>query len=248
MNTTPPQIESYDASLLASYYLVGPRDDDIRRMMAFDGWVRSPTIEEAEVIIFQGGPDINPMLYGEKRHDTTHIDFKRDLEDIRALRQWKGPYEQMLVGICRGAQFLNVMVGGGTLWQNVNNHTRPHNLLIREPEKAVIQTSSTHHQMMCLGPNAVVLASAVEATQKEGHNKTVRPDLSKSLDPEVVFYPALNTLCFQGHPEYTNVENKPFQNYFLKTISSELLSGSSKEKRLAAKMARCKEMQIKRAL
>lgn len=238
----------YDKTLLPTYYIVGPRNDDIRTMFAFNGWLRVNEIEDAEAIVFQGGPDINPMLYGQRMHSSTRMSFNRDIEDIEALRKWKGPYEQYLIGICRGAQFLNVMVGGGSLWQHVNGHTDSHQILIKGKDPCVIQSSSTHHQMMRIGYGADILAVAKESTYKTDDKVEHRPDHNKpEEDIEAVYYPDRSTFCFQGHPEFNDSYNIAYQNFFMATIEDEILRGNKKEARIEAMKLRAADLRHKSA-
>ena len=209
------------------YYMVGA-DDDVRKMMGAHGFLRTLDQDEAELVVFTGGPDINPIFYGEKRHPSTHISFNRDLADMAALRKWKGPYEQALVGICRGAQFLNVVVGHGSLWQNVNNHRASHDMKIVSTGE-LITTSSTHHQAMIPGPEANVVAWAAESTLKETHQDTITFEIKQYRDVEAVFYPEANTLCFQGHPEINTPNNMNARRFFLSYIEDNLMSHAQRE-------------------
>ena len=75
--------------------------------------------QNADIIAFPGGADINPSLYGEEAiKQTSYSDFfdKRDEGIYNELRD-----EQLKVGICRGGQFPNVM-NGVKMWQQRTNH------------------------------------------------------------------------------------------------------------------------------
>ena len=83
------------------------------------------TLEEArrvlsrlDGVIFSGGPDIDPAWYGESVwNETVEIDPVRDHSDSllvrEALRQG-----MPVLGICRGEQLLNVLLGG-SLYQDI---------------------------------------------------------------------------------------------------------------------------------
>lgn len=159
--------------------------------------------DEADVILFAGGADVSPALYGEQPIEGVYTHFDRDVYNTRLWREMK-PH-QKAVGICRGAQFLNVM-NGGKLWQDVNNHTRDHELFDIE-NMIHVPVSSTHHQMMRPTNRAEIIAIAYESTRRDAYRDHERdPDGiwdEGNEDIEVVFYNDTNpTLCFQPHPEY----------------------------------------------
>lgn len=69
--------------------------------------------------LFPGGPDIHPSLYGEPAHrnlDKVYLDF--DSFQLTLLKQVLETGIPLL-GICRGAQLLNIALGG-TLYQDIS--------------------------------------------------------------------------------------------------------------------------------
>lgn len=173
------------------------------------GWVEVDEVL-ADVIVFTGGSDVNPQLYGQTTHPYTHFSSVRDQQDIQCyLRNLR----KMKIGICRGAQFLHVM-NGGTLFQDVNNHAlRKHHLLECKSTGQSWAVTSTHHQMMA--PDAgVVVGIAKETTYVDKHERyeVVRDTIP--YDVEVVFHP--KAFCFQPHPEfYGEVSTKECFTHFL---------------------------------
>lgn len=96
-------------------------------------------IEEAEAealvdrfdgLILIGGPDVDPLLYGEQPHPSTYgIDPDRDMFEI-ALIHAVSTRRLPLFAICRGIQILNVALGGGLVQditgrKGVGNHGTP---------------------------------------------------------------------------------------------------------------------------
>lgn len=72
----------------------------------------SETLDALDAIVFTGGPDLNPLLYGDTVHsETGQIDQLRD-EAESALMRAALERDMPLLGICRGAQLLNVTLGG----------------------------------------------------------------------------------------------------------------------------------------
>lgn len=58
------------------------------------------TVEDAEVVLFTGGEDVTPSLYGCKKHPTTFCNSVRDLEEKEIFNKIKE--NQIALGICRG--------------------------------------------------------------------------------------------------------------------------------------------------
>lgn len=145
-----------------------------------------------DAVVISGGPDVNPLLYGEEPSDKLEfINPERDvfeLSVIRAAIKRKLP----ILGICRGLQILNVAFGG-TLYQDVaeisegQQHSQkakkhvpshtveivPHSKLYALIEESTVFTNSLHHQAikkLALGfkVNAVAKDGLIEGFEKDG--------------------------------------------------------------------------------
>ena len=69
-------------------------------------------------LILQGGADINPQSYGEEAlHPDWAGDMVRDAYEMELLHEFMEAGKAVL-GICRGAQLINVALGG-TLYQDI---------------------------------------------------------------------------------------------------------------------------------
>lgn len=182
-----------------------PHDNaQVREMFVKRGWKVTFKENEADFIVFHGGADICPILYGEKpvtECGGPHLD--RDRLEVRVFNKYR--HHKPFIGICRGAQMLNVL-NGGRLWQHVNNHTNDHE--VEDWTGKTYKVTSTHHQMMIPANDGVVYATASEATLKkaDGVIKHIVPDQQLEDDDEVVIYygatDKLFSYCFQPHPEY----------------------------------------------
>lgn len=152
-------------------------------------------LKHEQYVIFWGGTDINPELYGEKPSPYTQVpDKHRDSIEIKkALYCIKNNIS--MIGICRGAQLLNV-INGGTLNQDITNHGYSH--MMKTFDGREIRVNSTHHQMMLPGPKAEVLGTAHHPSK--GLFNGSHHDLSFTY--EVLAYPETKTLCIQYHPEW----------------------------------------------
>lgn len=75
-------------------------------------------VESVDAIIFTGGPDFDPMLYGQEKHAACGIIHPdRDMVDLALVRAALAAGKPLL-GICRGLQLINVALGG-TLYQDL---------------------------------------------------------------------------------------------------------------------------------
>ena len=183
------------------------------------GWEHTNFIEQANLVQFTGGEDVNPSLYDEVPHPHTH--FSRDRDDwCIELYQLALQLGIPMTGICRGGQFLNVM-NGGKMFQHCDGHGiwDTHEATIVETGVKVSVTS-THHQIM--RPNyetGIVLMEAPQlGTFKEymvldeefGWSVLNSP---KSADVEAIYYPDTLSLCYQPHPEYCDEKSSCVQAY-----------------------------------
>lgn len=178
----------------------------------------TPDYEEADIIMFTGGADVHPSLYGEGVLPKTSPQYGRDIEEISIYERmsFRKDKRRAFVGICRGGQFLNVM-NGGRLWQHVEGHTRAHPALCLDTNK-VYHVSSTHHQQFRLPRPADAIKYKVLAVALSDDKVSKRTDTEKftaapegdrvhdQADYEAVWYPESRSLCFQPHPEYTPFE------------------------------------------
>lgn len=58
-------------------------------------------VEDAELVIFTGGEDVTPSLYGCRKHPSTYSNAVRDLEEKEIFNMIKP--NQIALGICRGS-------------------------------------------------------------------------------------------------------------------------------------------------
>ena len=71
-------------------------------------------------LLLPGGPDIDPSFYGEVRHESVEVDEPLDGTEQYLTRRALED-DVPILGICRGAQVLNV-IAGGTLYQDLPTH------------------------------------------------------------------------------------------------------------------------------
>jgi gamma-glutamyl-gamma-aminobutyrate hydrolase PuuD len=168
-------------------------------------------LPDADFICFTGGQDVSPHLYGHKRHHTTGNSTARDDFEVDLFNLARD-LDIPMVGICRGAQFLNVM-SGGEMYQDVTKHLGDHYIQDSKTGEIVL-VSSTHHQMMKPGPEHVLVAhSSLKGSRIYWNGAEFESEISER-DIEVVFYPKTKCLCFQPHPEFSASRYEGMQRYF----------------------------------
>lgn len=179
----------------------------------YASWIKdhelTDNLEEADIVLFTGGEDVDPSLYGCEKHPTTYSNINRDLEE-KAIFEKVKPH-QLCLGICRGSQFLCVM-NGGLLIQNVSKHAGfgTHQIISAQDEFKRVEITSTHHQMQYpfnleKGIDYHVLFYASRRSEFYEGDKIDCPP----CEPEVVLYHKKNKpkcLAIQGHPEIMRKE------------------------------------------
>jgi GMP synthase-like glutamine amidotransferase len=184
------------------YHIVG--GDTMINDMMVSGLAIPTGLRDADIVIFSGGTDISPKLYNDVSHPKTQrSDNERDRVEQAAF-QLAVQKKKLCVGICRGAQLLNVL-SGGSLYQHVDKHTNTNHKVTyvnESGEKYIVDVTSDHHQMMRTGPSGLTWGWCGLSTVKStGLNDTIM-DKHHSDDPEIVYYKRTNSLCFQPHPEW----------------------------------------------
>lgn len=176
--------------------------------------------------VISGGADINPELYNQKNKSSVNIDHPRD-ELEKKIIQHALDFHKPLMGICRGAQMINI-VKGGTLHQNVGDEYPdfvPTNSLLAKAflkryvsifkgsflsklfkPKGKVLVNSIHHQSIAkTGENIKVSAKddlgivqAIESTQKS--NSFI---LGVQWHPELLVFSRENRQLFRKLIEVT---------------------------------------------
>ena len=193
-------------------FLTGTEFDWVRNVTPVD------TPEKADIIVFSGGADINPNLYGCERHPTTHFYQMRDDLEVNCFN--KLSKDQVVIGLCRGAQLITAL-NGGKLIQNVTGHCcGPHSITNRDLS---FKIESIHHQMMYPFDmskedyDLLFWASKNRSSIYEGDKIGIPP-----CEPEVILYHKKDLptcLAIQGHPEMmSHCQAHEVFNDILKTI------------------------------
>ncbi|GAA0607663.1 gamma-glutamyl-gamma-aminobutyrate hydrolase family protein [Streptomyces crystallinus] len=188
----------WPAALLPAFYprLVRAAGGLTAMLPPDDPQLAARVVARLDAVVIAGGPDVEPVRYGAARDVRTGPSApERDAWEtalIEAALESGTP----LLGICRGMQLLNVVLGG-TLVQHLDGHTGGHGVVGRhtvrpvpgtlyagiEPEAASVPTY--HHQAL----DRVAAGLVVSALAEDG-------------TPEAVELPgAVWVLGVQWHPE-----------------------------------------------
>jgi putative glutamine amidotransferase len=182
---------------------------------------------ELDALILQGGSDVCPETYGEKAMKPQwNGDRIRDLYEIDLLREFMAAGKPVL-GVCRGAQLINVAFGG-TLYQDIATQ-RPDALNHRD---AARYDENFHAINIVPGSGLAQLYPGVrESTINTVHHQAAK-DLGRELAVEAWSQPdrIVESLRWQGdgyvfgvqwHPEFQDparadlLDTKPLLRDFL---------------------------------
>jgi len=191
------------------------------RPLLTNGWALTKHIEEADLILFGGGEDINPALYNEPVGSHTYFNNHRDLEELTDFNYAKENKIPM-AGICRGMQLLTAL-SGGKLAQHVTNHAGPrHKVTTLDGEEIVV--NSLHHQMcfpMGHITDFVALAWTYDrsAVYLDGNDTDFTISQKEPImELEAVYYPNIQAVGVQWHPEMMS-EGEQGRTFFVDMVN-----------------------------
>jgi len=187
-----------------SYKAVG----SIFAALGFDVTFDDKNLGVADIVVFTGGSDVSPYIYGEEPDGARGCDPKRDeyekeIFDYCISSESKNP---AMIGICRGGQLLNVL-NGGKMIQHLGRTITGDAL---DDEGRVMRVD--HHQGMLAG---------------EGELLSFYDPITNSKSPEevpdyAIWYPDTKCLCFQPHPEWGH---KGTEDYFFELVEEYIVVG-----------------------
>ncbi len=163
-------------------------------------------LDRLDGLLFSGGPDIDPAVYGRLRHPALGPDVDRVSDEYElALHAAARERDLPVLGICRGMQALNVS-RGGTLHQHLPDltdvdHVQRHaayepahavsvergSLLHRFTRSSRLEVNSYHHQAVDrLGEGLAVCATAPDGTVEAVWDPTARFSLGVQWHAEML--------------------------------------------------------------
>lgn len=180
-----------------------------------------PQTLNVDGVIIGGGSDIAPIHYGEKIKAGTVYDPERDRLELKVIK-FALKTDLPLLGVCRGAQLINV-ARGGNLYSDLRplrDKTPKQSSIFTFKDALVNTTSKLGHilQRTCIRINSL----HNQAVKKLGHNLTAVAHDNDGFvqaieDPSRTFL-----LGVQWHPEYLplNQTQKRLFIAFAKTIKA----------------------------
>ena len=180
--------------------------------------------ESIALVVFTGGHDVSPEVYGESPHPRTSNSLARDTQEIEvfAIAEAEGI---AMAGICRGSQFLCVMAGG-KLVQDITNHAGPDhdiNALMPDGSEETFSVTSSHHQMQYPfnmdDSKYVILGCSTKqrsthyAMNAETTYSRQQADANLAMEPDIIWYPEISALGAQYHPEWMPKSSRGFTAY-----------------------------------
>lgn len=178
-----------------------------------------------DLVCFTGGEDVSPELYQHKNlmsgNSKRRDDREREVFDMAS--QWKIP----MTGICRGSQFLNVMMGGTMVQHLRSSHGgSPH--MCRTKDGLTFPVTSSHHQMSVLTEGGILIGWAdeevpVESLVYDGNPRNALRQAGNLLEEDMCLvteafaYPAANIFACQFHAEWMSPKAECWQWQLRKT-------------------------------
>jgi len=154
--------------------------------------------EEFAMVLFTGGADITPSVYGHEKSKLTRNSEMRDYHEKYVFKT-AVEYDIPMVGICRGLQWLNVMAGGFMI-QHADGHNLVNNHHVKTYENVEFAVNTLHHQMCVPPPNAFVLAVA-SRPRSSRYMIDGRKTFENPIEIEACYYQNINAFGVQWHPE-----------------------------------------------
>lgn len=194
--------------LWLSVYVTGPEaGPNFNKMFARAKCFKADTPDDADVVVFSGSShDIDPQLYGQKKHSSTFLNPAIDKANL-ILYAFCLKRGIPMVGVCGGAQLLHV-ANGGDLYQDVDGHNGAHTMWDVHGKMMLRKISSVHHQMCrrnkTIGKDGQPRMDVLGISHKSRERAVddVYSDVGAHGDVEAFFYRDTCCLGFQGHPEY----------------------------------------------
>jgi gamma-glutamyl-gamma-aminobutyrate hydrolase PuuD len=180
---------------------------------------------EFKLVLFTGGADISPELYGDTSpHGVCSTNPERDVEEIKV-------YDKALklnipmAGICRGLQLLNAMAGGSMIHHLDGHGYTTHGMTLATGE--CVKVNSLHHQAIIPPESAVVVGWSTGQLSKDYFGTADEVFNYTGKEIEAAIFPRTNAFGVQYHPE---MAPESFDMYaFFHTMVRYALTLSKKE-------------------
>lgn len=186
-------------------------------------------VQLADAVLFSGGVDVEPSLYGESvLSDTVSCDPARDTEELALFRAFYNA-QKPIFGICRGIQMINAALGG-TLWQDIPSQL---------PDACPHANNATHTVDIVNGTILSSCFSANSLTVNSYHHQAIK-DLGKGLIVNAVSQDGIvegvesgngQILALQWHPERITLPDMVETRTDMAPFFTEMINRTEKWKR-----------------
>ncbi len=155
--------------------------------------------EDFMLVLFTGGADVNPELYGDVSDSMCYYSKERDAYEsdifFHALKN-----NIKMTGICRGSQFINVM-SGGKMMHDINGHGGGSHNFQSTLNNSIIEVNSFHHQMVIPPKDGIIMGWAVDKLSDVYYGNHDKPVAWEGPEVEAVLVPRTQCCGVQYHPE-----------------------------------------------
>lgn len=173
-------------------------------------------LEAVDGIVFIGGGDINPSLFGSSGHETIYnLSPERDAVETALMRAWLQQPKPALA-ICRGLQVLNTVLGG-TLHvhlPDVVGETVLHRAPPRNPIKHTVRIDENSRLGALLGSEVETASWHHQAVERLGEGLRAVAWAPDGVVEAVELEGCTQLLAVQWHPEITAPDDAKQQYLF----------------------------------
>lgn len=156
--------------------------------------------EEYMLVLFTGGSDVGPELYGETSPlSVCGSNRHRDMYEIEIFNH-AIKHDIKMTGICRGSQFINVM-SGGKMMHNLNGHAGGRHFVTMSSNNKEYLVNSFHHQMSIPSEDAYVIAWSSKRLSRSYVGDGDRYVKYDGYEVEAQITPKTKCFGVQWHPE-----------------------------------------------
>ena len=182
-----------------------------------------------DMILFTGGEDVDPKLYGDKSpHKMCSFFTERDAFEV-SIFDIALKYSIPMVGICRGLQLFNVMAGGKLMHHIKGHGGSVHKIDVIDGEKQnTFKVNSMHHQMIIPKDDVIITGWSTENLSSGvyygANDERVKYD---SVEVEAAIFPELKAFGVQYHPECMEKETAGF--IYFESMAKDILNSTWEE-------------------
>lgn len=178
-------------------------------------------MQRIDGLIIVGGHDIDPELYGQSRHPRTDSPKPdRDAWDLalaRAAVSWDKPF----LGICRGAQIMNVAFGG-TLIQHLPDVVRHQQYQLGDGQFSHMDVLTVQESLIhtIVGERTEVAMYHHQAIDQLGQGLRATAHTSEGVIQAIENPGMTFGLSVQWHPEETLDDSRLFQAFYKQALEN----------------------------